>query len=234
MQAIGMIETMGLIGSIEAADAMLKAAEVTMCEQVKVGGGPVTVTVQGDVAAVKAATDAGAAAAQRVGELISVHVIPRPHASLDGLVVHTPKPEGDGGDDGSNGPDNPQNPNPGGNDDKSGKDESAEVVAIENVEETGAVETKPEVQEQKAEISKQLTVNSTPITIDYDKLGRAIVDGWFKDMGDSDAMELLSRTPVVKLRRLAREYTDFGISGRAVSKSGKNDLLNEFRSYYSN
>ena len=107
MQAIGMIETRGLIGSIEAADAMLKAAEVTLCEQVKVGGGLITVTVQGDVGAVRAATDAGAAAAQRVGELLSVHVIPRPHASLEGLVVHTEKPEGNGGDDGPDGPDTP-------------------------------------------------------------------------------------------------------------------------------
>ena len=79
--ALGMIETKGLVGSIEAADAMVKAANVTF-----VGGGLVTVMVRGDVGAVKAATDAGAAAAQRVGELVSVHVIPRPHAEVETIL----------------------------------------------------------------------------------------------------------------------------------------------------
>ena len=76
MQALGMIETKGLIGAIESADTMLKAAEVALLEKTHIGGGLVTVCVVGDVGAVKAAVDAGAAAAQRVGELISVHVIP--------------------------------------------------------------------------------------------------------------------------------------------------------------
>ena len=81
--ALGMIETKGLVGAIEAADAMVKAANVTLIGKVHVGGGIVTVMVPGDVGAVKAATDAGAAAAQRVGELISVHVIPRPHGDVE-------------------------------------------------------------------------------------------------------------------------------------------------------
>ena len=81
--ALGMIETKGLVGAIEAGDAMVKAANVRLLNKVLVGGGLVTVMVRGDVGAVKAATDAGAAAAQRVGELISVHVIPRPHADVE-------------------------------------------------------------------------------------------------------------------------------------------------------
>jgi len=81
--ALGMIETKGLVGAIEAADAMVKAANVYLIGKVHVGGGLVTVMVRGDVGAVKAATDAGAAAAQRVGELISVHVIPRPHMDVE-------------------------------------------------------------------------------------------------------------------------------------------------------
>lgn len=81
--ALGMIETKGLVGAIEAGDAMVKAANVRLMNKVLVGGGLVTVMVRGDVGAVKAATDAGAAAAQRVGELISVHVIPRPHADVE-------------------------------------------------------------------------------------------------------------------------------------------------------
>ena len=84
--ALGMIETKGLVGSIEAADAMVKAANVYLIGKEHVGGGLVTVMVRGDVGAVKAATDAGAAAAQRVGELISVHVIPRPHGEVDELL----------------------------------------------------------------------------------------------------------------------------------------------------
>ena len=84
--ALGMIETKGLVGSIEAADAMVKAANVYLIGKEYVGGGLVTVMVRGDVGAVKAATDAGAAAAQRVGELISVHVIPRPHKDVEGIL----------------------------------------------------------------------------------------------------------------------------------------------------
>ena len=82
MEAIGMIETKGLVALIEAADAMVKAAKVTLVSYEKVGGGLVTAIVRGDVAACKAATDAGAAAAQKIGELVSVHVIPRPHSNV--------------------------------------------------------------------------------------------------------------------------------------------------------
>jgi ethanolamine utilization protein EutM len=82
-EALGMIETRGLVAMIEAADAMAKAAKVTLVGYEKVGSGLVTAIVRGDVAAVKAATDAGAAAARKVGELVSVHVIPRPHTSLE-------------------------------------------------------------------------------------------------------------------------------------------------------
>ena len=85
-EALGMIETQGLVGSIEAADAMVKAANVTLIGKERGGGGLVTVLVRGDVGAVKAATDAGAAAAQRVGELISVHVIPRPHTEVESIL----------------------------------------------------------------------------------------------------------------------------------------------------
>ncbi len=81
--AIGLIETKGLIGSLEASDAMVKAANVKLMGQVRIGGGYVTVFVKGDVGAVKAAVDAGAAAAKKVGELLSSHVIPRPHEDLD-------------------------------------------------------------------------------------------------------------------------------------------------------
>ncbi|MDK8554318.1 BMC domain-containing protein [Enterococcus faecalis] len=95
--ALGMIETRGLVGAVEAADAMVKAANVTLIGKEQVGGGLVTVMVRGDVGAVKAATDAGAvkaatdagaAAAEHVGELLSVHVIPRPHTEVDAILPH--------------------------------------------------------------------------------------------------------------------------------------------------
>jgi len=86
MIALGMIETRGLVGAIEAADAMVKAANVKLIGKEFIGGGYVTVMVRGDVGAVKAATDAGAAAAQRVGELVSVHVIPRPHSDVECIL----------------------------------------------------------------------------------------------------------------------------------------------------
>ena len=86
--ALGLVETKGLVGAIEAADAMVKAANVQLVGKEQVGGGLVTVMVRGDVGAVNAATDAGAAAAEKVGELISVHVIPRPHAEVDHILPH--------------------------------------------------------------------------------------------------------------------------------------------------
>jgi ethanolamine utilization protein EutM len=85
-EALGMVETKGLVGAIEAADAMVKAANVKLIGKEKVGGGLVTVMVRGDVGAVKASTEAGAAAAKRVGELVSVHVIPRPHDDVEGIL----------------------------------------------------------------------------------------------------------------------------------------------------
>ncbi len=90
-EALGMVETRGLVGVIEAADAMVKAANVRLTGYEKIGSGYVTVMVRGDVGAVKAAVDAGAAAAKRVGELVSIHVIPRPHSDTERIL---PKMEG--------------------------------------------------------------------------------------------------------------------------------------------
>lgn len=84
--ALGMIETRGLVGSIEASDAMVKAAKVALIGKEVIGGGYVTVMVRGEVGAVKAAVDAGAAAAKRVGELVSIHVIPRPHSEVEHIL----------------------------------------------------------------------------------------------------------------------------------------------------
>ena len=90
LDALGLVETRGLIGSVEAADAMVKAANVVLIGKEYIGAGYVTVLVRGDVGAVKAATDAGAAAARRVGELVSVHVIQRPHGEVERILPKTP------------------------------------------------------------------------------------------------------------------------------------------------
>jgi ethanolamine utilization protein EutM len=85
--ALGLIETKGLVGAIEAADAMVKAANVILLGREQIGGGLVTVMVRGDVGAVKAATDAGAVAAGKIGEVVSVHVIPRPHDEVEAILT---------------------------------------------------------------------------------------------------------------------------------------------------
>ena len=97
LQAIGMVETKGLVPSIEACDAMLKAANVTLIGYERVGRGYVTGFVSGDVAAVKSATDAGSAAASKVGEVVSVHVIPRPHQDLSAMLPGGGAAKGKGG-----------------------------------------------------------------------------------------------------------------------------------------
>ena len=90
-EALGMIETKGLVGAVEASDAMVKAANVILIGKEYIGSGYVTVMVRGDVGAVKAATDAGAAAARRVGELVAVHVIPRPHEQVEEILPGAPE-----------------------------------------------------------------------------------------------------------------------------------------------
>ncbi len=85
-EALGMIETRGFVGSVEAADAMVKAANVSLVGYEKIGGGYVTVLVRGDVGAVRAAVDSGAAAAKKVGELVAMHIIPRPHSDVEKLL----------------------------------------------------------------------------------------------------------------------------------------------------
>ncbi len=86
-EALGLVETKGLVGAIEAADAMAKAANIEITGYEKIGFGLVTIMIRGDVGAVKAATDAGAEAARRVGEVVSVHVIPRPHADVEKTIL---------------------------------------------------------------------------------------------------------------------------------------------------
>ncbi len=231
MQALGLIETKGLIAAIESADNMLKAADVTLLEKTHVGSGLVTVAVVGDVGAVKAAVDAGAAAAQRVGELISVHVIPRPHSTLDGLIVNVHPLAVD--------PD-PEDPDP--SDPESGTDSAAEEAphvteevkkaedAVEKIEERVVEQTVTKAP-VKAPVKKEAPVAEKS---GKEELTKDAVDAWVREFGLDKALAKLKALAVVKLRRLAREYKTFGITGRAISKADKGILLAEFRAYYEN
>lgn len=202
MQALGLIETKGLVAAIESADAMLKAAEVSLLEKTYVGGGLVTVMVCGDVGAVKAATDAGAAAAQRVGELLSVHVIPRPHQELNGVVVSTTVLK--------------QTEAP------MTASEKAEAEAEPAAEEAPEAEAESSVEIEAKEVSGEIP----------EELHKEAVDEIISEKGLDEAISVLNQLRVVKLRNLAREYKDFGIAGRMISKADKQMILEEFRKYY--
>lgn len=220
MQALGLIETRGLVGAVESADAMLKAANVTLLEKTYTGGGLVTIIVTGDVGAVKAATDAGAAAAQRVGELISVHVIPRPHEELGGKIVSTTPPEN--------------------------KKTSIKVEEIEmEVEEETKSEqitpteeiTEPSIEEEVTEPSveekeEDLEDSDLSIEADMSDIHKETMDQLASQANIEELLDSLGKLKVTKLRNLAREYKDFGIAGRLISKADKNLLLAEFRAYY--
>lgn len=195
MQALGFIETKGLLVAIEAADAMLKAADVSLVEKTTVGGGLISVTVTGDVAAVKAAVDAGAAAVERLDAtaLITRHVIPRPHEEL-AIVI---------------GGGTPEEPD----------DEPVPAPAQEL-----------EIQEQPVVVLTEEEPSCDTETVDTIK--KETVDVWMKQDGFQETMKILEDMKVTELRTLAREYHEFSIAGREISKANKTLLLEEFGKYY--
>ena len=203
MKALGLIETKGTLAAVEAADAMVKAADVTLVEKTRVGGGLVTITVTGDVAAVQAAVAAGVAAVERIAasSLAAKLVIPRPHEELE--ILFTPK-------------------GPGGKTDPGVRDEEeleAEGAAVgETVEEVvgdvvGEVEESPHP--------------ALPV-----KLDRQTLDSIIEKYGIAEGMAMADGLKVTALRTLAREYGELKISGREVSKANKQLLLEELKSYY--
>lgn len=215
MQALGLIETYGLVPAIECADAMVKAANVTLVDKVLVKGGLVTVIIDGDVGAVKAATDAGAAAAQRVGKVVSVHVIPRPHEEVgDKIIYPTPKKKI--------------------NNQETAKNVSVPEKKVETKEET-IIENKEEVSKivEKADEKTEAPVSEgISLDIDLNELHKDDLDKLVEKSGFENVIEVLSKLKVTKLRNLAREFKDFGIAGRVISKADKNLLIEEFKKYY--
>ncbi len=202
MKALGLIETKGTLAAVEAADAMVKAADVTLVEKTRVGGGLVTITVTGDVAAVQAAVDAGVAAVERIAasSLAAKLVIPRPHEELE--ILFTPK-------------------GPGGKTDPGVTDE-------EELEEGAAVgET---VEEVVGDVVGE--VEESPHPALPEKLDRQTLDSIIEKYGIAEGMAMADGLKVTALRTLAREYGELKISGREVSKANKPLRLEELKSYY--
>lgn len=213
MEALGMIETYGLVPSIEAADAMLKAAEVRLLERTFVKGGLVTITVTGDVAAVKASVDAGAAAAARLGEnaLRTQHVIPRPHVEIGEQIVNPIplaelKAQEEEADDDEEGP-------------------STGIVEEQTAEEPA--------QTVENAVEEPATPAVAPVKVDADDLCKEVIDALVAEQGVDAAMDIVGKTKVVKLRTIAREYEGLGIAGREISKANKSVILEEIKKFYS-
>lgn len=211
MQAIGLIETRGLVTAIEAADAMTKSADVKIIEKTYVGGGLVTIVITGDVGAVKAAIEAGSASVKQINEefLISEHVIPRPHEELECIVGNTTKNEV----------------------------EENEVTIEEENEDNNTSILEDEKELDNEEILEE---NEENLNDDLNKLPKNNSQGMHKQDVDNlvnmegleKAISTLSKLKVVKLRNLAREYEDFVIKGRTVSKADKKLLIAKFKAYY--
>ncbi|WP_312470184.1 BMC domain-containing protein [Neobacillus sp.] len=197
MQALGLIETRGLTVAIESADAMLKAAEVTLIEKTYVGGGLVSIAVTGEVSAVTSAVEAGAGAVRQINStlLISQHVIPRPDKELEGLFVS--------------------------------------VNQLENSDfpTSDSIKVEPE---EEAVVGDKIVKEISTISLDMsvEEIEKKTIDNIILGYGLPEALEFLGGLKVTKLRNLAREYKEIGISGRVISKADKKTLIAELTKYY--
>jgi len=209
-RALGMIETRGLIASIEAADAMVKAAKVQLVGKEKVQGGLVTILVVGETAAVKSAIDAGAAAAQRVGELVSTHIIPRPDDQIDGIIGEVKQVE------------------------RKPRKQEEEIIPEKKPERT--VKQKKIDEKESFEEVKPVQRASSLSTIDRLKkeaLGKSItLDKPDKTRSTEKfdfTMSELEVMNVHQLRRFARDIESFPIKGREISRANRGELLDFFK-----
>ena len=229
MQALGMIETKGLIGSIEAADAMVKAANVTLIGKVHVGGALVTVMVRGDVGAVKAATDAGAAAAQRVGELVSVHVIPRPHMEVESILPHPPtEPE-----DGPEGPkDAPEDNNNAEEPEAPVEEADAPAEEPETSAEEPTADLPAEPVEEAAGMAEPEETPAEQPDPEEEGMTRAKLEALVAQNGLEEAMSEITFLRLAELRDLAKEYEAAELTDRNLKRIAKGELLDAFRAFY--
>lgn len=222
--ALGLIETKGLIGAIEAADAMLKTANVQLISKEKISAGLVTIKIVGEVAAVKAAVDAGAAAAQKVSQLISAHVIPRPDDQLDNLIYSTSLTI------------DKQNDNK-----KKQKNTSLtptlfdEQVEIENEEKkVVSAKTRKEADVKSKTIKDDTAARLETLrkeAIDELSSGEPLetqIDETKEKVIEVPSREELSKLNVHKLRHLARSFENFPIKGRQISRANRDELITYF------
>lgn len=204
MQALGLIETRGLLAAIECADVMLKTAQVKLVGRTFVGGGLVTITVTGDVGAVKASVEAGVTAVEQINHsaLVSQHVIPRPHDSLESMI----------------------------NEDAD-FDEDQPVLIEEGEKSSFPAEKATELIEpiKSAEPQKD---DTTIERMTLESCRKEEVDEFVQKFGLEKSMDALKSLPVVKLRNLAREYKELDIAGRAISRANKDLLIEKLQGYY--
>ncbi|WML34096.1 BMC domain-containing protein [Clostridium sp. OS1-26] len=233
MQALGLIETKGLLAAIEAADTMVKSADVSIIEKTYVGGGLVTISITGDVGAVQASIEAGAAAVKKLHEefLVSQHVIPRPHQELESII-------------GPKSPEDSVSSEDIDNKDVENEDSLDDIEEAKNIENEGSIDEQDVEETKDAEVEDvekaEDNIEKDQDTLDSDKIHRVNLDNLHKDdvdelvskNGIEEALFMLSKLKVVKLRNLAREYKDFVITGRAISKADKNLLIAKFKLYY--
>lgn len=227
MQSLGLIETKGMLAAIEAADAMLKAADVGILGKIKVGGGRMNVSVTGDVAAVKAAVDAGMAAVDRLGSglLLSGHVIARPHEELETVIGGTPPM---GPDDGGawaerTGPEAAR-------DEKQTEPASALTEeAAEGVAEEASEETAEEAAEEAQPASPGQLASQAVFAAPPD---RRTLDRLAAEAGGEAAVKALISLKAAELRTLAKEYPELELAGRDISKASKTLLLTAFQAHF--
>ena len=243
MQSLGLIETKGMLAAIEAADAMLKAADVGILGKIKVGGGRMNVSVTGDVAAVKAAVDAGMAAVDRLGSglLLSGHVIARPHEELETVIGGTPPM---GPDDGGawaegTGPEAAR-------DEKQTEpasaltEEAAEGVAeeaSEGVAEEASEGVAEEASEEAAEEAAEEAQSASPGQLASQAVfaappDRRTLDRLAAEAGGEAAVKALISLKAAELRTLAKEYPELELAGRDISKTSKTLLLTAFQAHF--
>lgn len=214
MQAIGMIETKGLLATIEAADAMVKSANVNILEKVYIGGGYVSVTVTGDVGAVKSAVDAGVSAVNRLGDniLVSHHVIARPHYELESIIETKPAIE---------------------RLEEAIEEEAIEEVSNEMVDEVVEEAINENIEEEV--INEALEEVETLEVIDNVmnlEITKEELDKLVEEKGLDKAFEVLDNLKVSKIRKLAKEFKNIDITSKAISKEDKDSLLIRLRNYY--
>lgn len=215
MQALGFIETKGLLAAIEGADTMVKSADVSIIEKSHVGGGLVTICVTGDVGSVRAAVDAGVAAIKKLNEalLVSENIIPRPHDDIN-IIIKGQVTE---------------------------LEEQPTEITEAIVSETEVVEIleSEEIEEVKEiekteKLADNIQKNLENPDLNIDELNKQGVDDLINTMGLDKTVEILNKLKLSKLRNLSREYKEFNIKGRAISKADKKTLINEFILYYNN